>query len=74
MPKENTPAQVKAKSVCPNENCKFEHNSEDSLFCVLCGIMLDLECGGCGNNPPYARFCMYCGKETAKDSTDDVNL
>ncbi|MHC4599883.1 MAG: hypothetical protein ACYS47_12845 [Planctomycetota bacterium] len=65
---------IKAKSTCPNENCRFEHNGEDSLFCVLCGIMLDLECSRCSDNPPYARFCMFCGKEASKSTSDDVNL
>ena len=65
---------VKAKAVCPNENCRFEHNKEDALFCILCGIMLDLDCSRCGENPPYARFCMYCGKDIGKDAAEDVNL
>ena len=74
MQNKKEPTPVKAKAVCPNDNCHFEHNKEDALFCVLCGIMLDLDCSRCGDNPPYSRFCMFCGKETGKAGSDDVNL
>ena len=65
---------VKARTLCPNENCKFEFNHEDALFCVLCGIMLELECTRCNDNPPYARFCQFCGKDVGKGKSEDVNL
>lgn len=74
MAKSEAPRHIKAKPVCPNENCRFEFNRSDGLFCVLCGIMLDLECGHCADNPPYSRFCMYCGKDIGKDKPEDVNL
>jgi hypothetical protein len=74
MAKKEEPRLIKANTICPNENCRFEHNREDALFCALCGIMLDLECAYCLDNPPYSRFCMYCGKDIGKDKADDVNL
>jgi hypothetical protein len=65
---------VKARNLCPNENCRFEFNKENALFCVLCGIMLDLECSRCKDNPPYARFCQSCGKDISKGKSEDVDL
>ncbi|MHC5038002.1 MAG: hypothetical protein ACYTHM_11865 [Planctomycetota bacterium] len=74
MAKRESGRALKAKPVCPNENCQFEFNKEDGLFCVLCGIMLDLDCSRCSDNPPYARFCMYCGKDIGKGKPEEGSL
>jgi len=68
------PDGVKANTTCPNDNCKFDFNAEDSLFCILCGIMLELKCNRCKDNPQYARYCQSCGSDLQKSGTEDINL
>ncbi len=68
------PSGVKASTTCPNDNCRFDYNSEDSLFCILCGIMLELKCSRCKDNPKYAKYCQYCGADLHKSKSEDINL
>ena len=44
------------------------------LFCILCGIMLELQCSRCNDNPQYARYCQYCGSDLHKSKSEDINL
>jgi len=45
-------------------------NDADASYCNACGVLLEIPCGGCGqNNRPKSRFCKSCGSELtpAKD-------
>jgi uncharacterized membrane protein YvbJ len=51
---------------CPS--CGFE-NSEETRFCIKCGVPLKNRCPGCGSeNPPQARFCGDCGISLTRQS------
>jgi hypothetical protein len=68
------PEGVKANTVCPNDNCRFDYNQEDSLFCILCGIMLELNCSRCGDNPQYGKYCQFCGSDLHKAKSEDIDI
>ncbi len=62
--------------VCPNGGCRYDKHEPGANFCILCGTLLFTHCADClAHNPPYARFCQYCGSDLvelrAADETDE---
>ena len=49
---------------CPSPQCRYDKHDVNANFCILCGTLLFTHCADCiVNNPPYARFCYYCGSD-----------
>jgi hypothetical protein len=44
---------------CPE--CQFA-NREGAMFCIECGVKLEINCSKCSHlNPPASKFCEACG-------------
>ncbi|MBM4445157.1 MAG: guanylate cyclase [Chloroflexi bacterium] len=52
---------------CPR--CQAD-NPAEALFCIKCGVKLEIPCPACGKgSPPGSSFCMKCGHPLAEAKT-----
>ncbi len=66
-------AGIRRMTVCPG--CGMADHDPEANYCTRCGLSLTNECEGTDKaapgrrgrhpNPPFARYCLVCGKPTA---------